>query len=95
MNFFIMNSVVTYGSENRCLLEHAGVETGDRFKAQDGEDDDASVDGRTRVANGEDQGVLDAIVARRVVAAERDQRTEANVERVKDLNGGFQPNGWI
>ncbi len=76
-------------------LVDAEVVRADGLEAENGEDDDAGVDGRGRVADGQDESVFDAIVARRVVTAEGDERAEPDVERIKDLGGRVQPDGRV
>jgi hypothetical protein len=67
---------------------HALVEEVLSLEAENGEDDCARVDGREGVAGGDQQNVPDAVCARRVVAAERNDRAERKTVRVEHLNYG-------
>lgn len=77
------------------LLLDAEVVGTDSFETEDGKNDDAGIDGRGGVADRQDNGVFDTIVSRRIVAAESDERSKSNVERVEDLSGGVQPDGRV
>lgn len=83
LDFFNWGNVET----SQYLLINAFVDVGHGFEAQDGEDDDAGVDGSHCVGDGHDDDVTHAVVVGCVVAAERDQRAERQSERVEDLRG--------
>ena len=68
---------------------HALVKEVLSFESENGEDDCARVDGREGVAGGDQQNVPDAVGARRVVAAERNDRAEGETVRVEHLNYGI------
>lgn len=67
---------------------HALVEEVLSLESENGEDDCARVDGREGVAGGDQQNVPDAVCARRVVAAERNDRAEGEAVRVEHLKCG-------
>lgn len=76
-------------------LLNAQVVRANSFESKNGEDDDTGVNGCGCVANRQDESIFDAIVSRRIVTAERDQRTKSNVERIEDLGCRVQPNGRV
>ena len=62
-----------------------------RLESEDGEDDGARVDGSKGVAPSDEEHVLDAVLVRRVVAAEADDGAEREAVGVEDLVGRVQP----
>ena len=93
----IVDNVLLYvrWDKERDLLLNAEIVRTDGLESEDGEDDDTGVNGRGRVANGQDERVFDAIVPRRIVAAESNQRAEPDVERIEYLGGRVQPDGRV
>lgn len=67
------------------LLMHALVEEVLSFEPQDSEYDGASVDGRERVADGDQDDITDAVGPRGIVASEGDDRSKGKSVGVKDL----------
>lgn len=61
------------------------------LEPQNGENDNARVNGSKRVAHAHQDHVPNAVVVRGVVAAERDQGTERQPEAIEDLGRRVQP----
>ncbi|GFY66984.1 hypothetical protein TNIN_302101 [Trichonephila inaurata madagascariensis] len=67
----------------------------ERHLTQHREDDDARKHGGAAVAEGDGDGVSEAVVVHGVVGGERDQPTERQPQAEEDLGAGLQPHDGV